>query len=600
MANINSLKASDGTGNAAVATIQNVRAPLATTLIVDTVENINSEFHGTMGTPHTFVDPVTSEIITVISEATAVDFKGHVDGGNLEIDTIASGYTDNGSQVNDIVIIKPTSQWANEVADILEVSLSNNGELKAIVDNPGWTEGLPAVTAIVANGNRSYTLTHASSIASTVSAGMRRRFTRTVAANTYMGGAFNGSSHYFTKTSPSGTLGTITNNFTLMGYSRPGAYAQGMLCGRLDATAANGLFLRQEATGQITVAVYNGGSGNSRLVTTYQSVSLTKSQHIAASWTSGTVVIYFDGIAVPTVTSTSGTAPTTAGTGGDWSIGRGGALASQYFNGYLSNFAVFDAVLSAATIRQHATYKLTGSETNCIGAWSLDNTANDQSSAANNLTATGGVGFSNVSPFGNNGVSSTLEYALTMSVSSDGLTEFVQVPEGCALPTTGGITASAYSSMANPFGWVSDKGRWAVGTNYTVSETVSLGGLNQWYNALGLKLTVPIGSWGLSYFATVQLHSTGVGGRVGFGAIGGTTTIPFVNASYNKPTIAIVPYHTASNDAIGTLSGSTGISISAAEVFSFGVSITAASGTETYILNYGQSRAIMTALPSGL
>ena len=136
MASITSLKASDGTGNASVATVQSVRSSGATTLVVDTVQGINTKFHATMGTPHTFVDPVTSETITVISEASAVDFVGHVDGSNLEIDTIAPGFTDAGSAVNDIVIIKPTTQWADEVATVLEVSHDDDGTLKTgAVDN---------------------------------------------------------------------------------------------------------------------------------------------------------------------------------------------------------------------------------------------------------------------------------------------------------------------------------------------------------------------------------------------------------------------------------------------------------------------------------
>lgn len=130
MASIDSLKASDGSGNASVATVQNARSAGATTLIVDTVQGINTNFHGTMGTPHTFTDPVTGEEITIISEATAVDFKGHVDGSNLEIDTIAPGYTDGGSEVGDIIIIKPTTQEQDELAEILETALEDNGTLK--------------------------------------------------------------------------------------------------------------------------------------------------------------------------------------------------------------------------------------------------------------------------------------------------------------------------------------------------------------------------------------------------------------------------------------------------------------------------------------
>jgi len=131
MASIEIIKASDGSGNANVATVQSSRSIGASTIIVDTVLGINpGGFAGTMGTPHTFTDPITSETITVISEATAVDFTGHVDGSNLEIDDIAPGYTDAGSEIGDIVIIRPTTQWSDELADILEVAHNDDGTLK--------------------------------------------------------------------------------------------------------------------------------------------------------------------------------------------------------------------------------------------------------------------------------------------------------------------------------------------------------------------------------------------------------------------------------------------------------------------------------------
>lgn len=131
MASIENIKGSDGSGNASVATVQNTRSPGASTIVVDTVLNINTGgFMGSMGTPHTFTDPITSETITVISEATCVDFSGHVDGSNLEIDDIAPGYSDLGSQVGDIIIIRPTTQWSDEVASVLEVSHEDDGTLK--------------------------------------------------------------------------------------------------------------------------------------------------------------------------------------------------------------------------------------------------------------------------------------------------------------------------------------------------------------------------------------------------------------------------------------------------------------------------------------
>ncbi len=147
MASIELIKASDGSANANIATVQNARSSGSSTIVVDTVAGINPDgFAGSMGTPHTFIDPVTSEEITVISEATAVDFSGHVDGSNLEIDDIAPGYVDGGSEVGDIIIIRPTTQWSDNVAGVLEVVHNDDGTLKA---NSVLTETIPddAVTA---------------------------------------------------------------------------------------------------------------------------------------------------------------------------------------------------------------------------------------------------------------------------------------------------------------------------------------------------------------------------------------------------------------------------------------------------------------------
>ncbi|HYG84591.1 MAG TPA: hypothetical protein VD907_06995 [Verrucomicrobiae bacterium] len=129
MQSIAYLKASDGSGNASVATVQTARSGGASTIEVNTVQGIPAKFAGSMGTPHTFIDPVTSEEITVISEDTAVDFFGHVDGSDLEIDQIAPGYTDNGSDVGDIIIIRPITEYANNLANILGAAHQDDGKL---------------------------------------------------------------------------------------------------------------------------------------------------------------------------------------------------------------------------------------------------------------------------------------------------------------------------------------------------------------------------------------------------------------------------------------------------------------------------------------
>ena len=364
----------------------------------------------------------------------------------------------------------------------------------------GWIDNeLSAVSTVTHNGNRSYDAVFASTVASILSEGMRLEFTKTTAGNAYMGGAFNGSSHYFTKTAPlNGTLGTVNNNFTIEAVVQPTAYSFSIICGRVDATATNAFRLGMTATGQIEVLAING-SGNSRYYLTYQSLPLNKKTHVAASWASGTVVVYFDGVSVPIGPAiVGGTAPTTAGTGGDWSIGRNGAFAGQYFPGYISNVAVFDAVLSASTIKDHYTKKLTGSETNCIGAWSLDNSSSDQSSAGNNLTATGGVGYTAMSPHGQlgNGVETTKAVGLVTNVN--GTTVTVQCPEGVTIPSgSSTISSVAYSTQANPFGWVSDKGRWEVGSYYRSAVNNSVAASN-YENIASAKVYKPTGAFTLT------------------------------------------------------------------------------------------------------
>lgn len=151
MASIEQIRASDGSGNASVATVQTSRSSGASTLIVDTVAGINVVgFEGSMGTPHTFTDPITSETITVISEATAVDFTGHVDGSNIEIDSIAPGYTDAGSSVGDIVVIRPTTQWADNVADVLATEHNDDGTHANVTATSVSTDTISEKTA--ANG----------------------------------------------------------------------------------------------------------------------------------------------------------------------------------------------------------------------------------------------------------------------------------------------------------------------------------------------------------------------------------------------------------------------------------------------------------------
>lgn len=452
----------------------------------------------------TVVDYATATHIAMISKGIKVE---HNQDGTHKAALITSRTEDTAPDVGaDFLLTYDTSATA-----LKKVKPSNLGL------TTGWVAGqLPAVSSVTENGNRSADMTFASTVASLLTPGMRIRTSRTVAAPTYMGGAFNGTNHYFTKVTPTSTLSTVADNFTIMGFAEPTVYQAGTIAGKSDATPANELSLSLNASGQVVVLLRNGGGANVRYATSYQSVPLNKKTHIAATYTSTatTFVIYLEGISVPFAVTTGGTAPTTAGATGDFSVGRLGAF-GQYFAGYISGVGVFNAVLSASTIRSYKNQVLSGSETNCIGAWSLNNTAvNQQAAGTNDLTATNSVGYtSGRSPYCTdaNGVAAgTYDYPIVTKVATTVAT--VQYPEGCAIPTSGGISTVDYSGVKSPFGMPVDSGRWALYTLNRVNTSQSSAVVSTWYNIASFYLTVPTGNWSLSALIPAVNNQAATGG----------------------------------------------------------------------------------------
>lgn len=399
------------------------------------------------------------------------------DNGVLDFNEVSNGATAPTLEANHLRLARVITN-ATDTTSIL--NYQNGSFLPA---STGWRNGqLPDVTTVTNNGARLYDLGFASSVAGILSPSMKLRIIRKIQANAYMGGLFDGSTKYFTKVTPTGSLSTITNNFTIEAHIYPTADSLGMICGRAQSTLNNAIWFRRNDDGTLSLAVYNGGSGNWRLVKSRTGSPINKPVHVAATWASGTVTMFIDGVSVAVdAATTGGTAPTAAGLGGNWSIGRGGEYTSQMFTGYISSVAVFDAVLSEATIRQHMTIKHLGSETNCIGAWSLDNTAvNQQSPGTNDLSATGGVGYTAMSPFCNNGETTIVDYAVVKTVS--GSTATVITPESCTIPTTGGISTVSYSTEHAPYGFppksrfgIGGVGNMNVGGAETTTSTTSSG-----------------------------------------------------------------------------------------------------------------------------
>lgn len=122
------LKATDGTGPAVLANITANRAIAATTIVVDSVDNWPNEFIVCTG---------TLDANGYITAASLCEMIGHLDGGNIEIDSFVPGYTDAGNTEGQVAVIKPTGHGQTSLADLLQVAHDDDGSLKAgAVDVP--------------------------------------------------------------------------------------------------------------------------------------------------------------------------------------------------------------------------------------------------------------------------------------------------------------------------------------------------------------------------------------------------------------------------------------------------------------------------------
>lgn len=312
----------------------------------------------------------------------------------------------------------------------------------------GWTPLGDVPDTVTANGNRNYDLVfNGVDHTSTLSPGMKLQLSRTVAAPDQCADLEASSSQYFSKTSPNGM--TFTDDFTVSAWIKLESYAAGTIVSRYNGT--NGWIVTVNASGQLTIQGFNGGSQD--YATAYASLPLNKWTHVAATLdiSGATATMYIDGVSVANA-YTNG-APTAITQAGNLEIGsqNGG---STYFDGKISQVAIFSSVLSAATIRSYMSQGLSGSESTLVSAYSLDNTLNDLSANANNLTANGGAAATATdSPFANAVAAGTLEYAEVNSVTfSTNTTVNVRVPDTCQIPTSGGISAVSYSTQSNPYG----------------------------------------------------------------------------------------------------------------------------------------------------
>lgn len=117
------IRASNGNGEAVRASVTQIRAVGSTTLNVDALTHWPESFIATSGRIQAdgSLDPSSVSV-----------FSGHITGSAITIDEFAPGYEDAGNSVGEVVIVKPSTMWADTLHDILSNSLDNNGNIKSI------------------------------------------------------------------------------------------------------------------------------------------------------------------------------------------------------------------------------------------------------------------------------------------------------------------------------------------------------------------------------------------------------------------------------------------------------------------------------------
>lgn len=468
-------------------------------------------------------------IYVTISAANAANPAAAGDNvASITVSRSTSASTDNGTPPTYGYAIAVVTV-ANGASSITNGNITDLRESVAVVNNSssnGWTSLGDTPDTVTANGNRSYDLVFNSvDHTDTITPGTRLKLTRSTTAPTQCADLELSSSQYFNDTSVSGM--TFTDDFTCSAWVKLESYGTAMvIASRYNGT--NGWYFLINSTGCVQMDGFNGGGANYSHVTSQLSIPLGKWVHVAAqldmsSFTATTTTSYtmIDGLDTPAVVARGGTNPTALVQAGNLEIGATNGGTQYLFDGKLAQVAIYSAKVAQATIRSSMSQGLTGSETSLVSAYSFNNSITDlNTSNANNLTAQNSAAATATdSPFASRSnlatgiTAGTTEYAVVTSSSySTNTTITVQVPEGGAIPTSGGVGAVSYSYSKAPFGFISQRSKWLL---FGICRQDATGATNStWVNVGGLRLSLPTGEWLVSTKATIYLSVTTAGTQI--------------------------------------------------------------------------------------
>lgn len=136
------VRASNGDGEAVRAIITTDREIGDMSIITDSVLNFPQKFIATIGTLDVTTGLLDPDTMTIVY--------AHLDGSIITIDDFAPGYSDTGNVENQVVILKPTTAWADAIADAVENAVVQN-IMQVSGEAPGGTKnGINTVFTLAA------------------------------------------------------------------------------------------------------------------------------------------------------------------------------------------------------------------------------------------------------------------------------------------------------------------------------------------------------------------------------------------------------------------------------------------------------------------
>lgn len=127
------IRGSNGEGEAVRAIITEARNIGDMSIVTDSVLNFPPKFIATTGTLDTITGLINPETETVMF--------CHLDGSIIMIDAFAPGYSDVGNLLDQVIILKPTTAWADAVADSLNsLIISSDTAPASPADGDFWLD----------------------------------------------------------------------------------------------------------------------------------------------------------------------------------------------------------------------------------------------------------------------------------------------------------------------------------------------------------------------------------------------------------------------------------------------------------------------------